>query len=110
MIWQILKAVRDRFFEQSDERERGCTAKEGKMWDAIASNHCPDCKAKGRVGVVATGGLALNVRCFNCNVLFWVTPERVFGVKRLDGNMTELRESQAGESSCNPDPGGKSNA
>lgn len=67
-----------------DAHKKECVSEEGKMWDAIASNCCPCCDSENKLGVVATGGLSLNIRCFECDSLFWLTCERVFGVKILE--------------------------
>lgn len=59
------------------------SSSEEKLWDVLVTDTCPDCKTDKTLGVVATGGIAFNVRCFSCNSLFWMTPERYFGAKKM---------------------------
>jgi phage FluMu protein Com len=73
-----------RFTATEEERLRKAKdLEEMRIWDKIANKRCPDCSSLNQLGVVATGGIALNIRCFACNSLFWASPERAFGAKRL---------------------------
>lgn len=57
---------------------------EQKLWESLASNECPNCKTTRQLAVTAEGGIAFNVQCLECHALFWMTPMREFGAKRLN--------------------------
>jgi len=57
---------------------------EEKLWDTLAANQCPNCKASHQIVVTAEGGASLNVQCIKCKARYWMGPVREFGATRIE--------------------------
>ncbi len=61
------------------------TLREVEIWDTIHAGVCPKCEAKDSFLSGPRGGMAINIKCSECDTRFWLTPVRGFGAKFLDG-------------------------
>jgi len=74
--FQPFLAIKD--VEDEDPEE-----KELRIFDCIASGHCPECRAKDSMLKGPSGGMAMNIKCAGCGSVYWITPIRGFGAKLL---------------------------